>query len=239
VRLRIETVDTNDPHPNTYRLTLRNARETRSLIAVSTGGGMIEVIALDGFKVSLCGDCFETFLWVKDRGPDLAQQLSRLPQAHAVLTHESGGRHLVEVKAGEFLGDQVLSALPGAFDIRVIKRLSPVLPVLTPKDARVPFTSCAEMLRYDAGRNTPLWRLGVKPGAGGGGDGESPAGRGCHRVVHRDPLDFRRRGGGLPGGRRFGGVHGGGGTRGYGGRHTRAIPGGGVPGVSKHAGPDL
>lgn len=162
VRLRFETVDTNDPHPNTYRLTLRNARENRSLIAVSTGGGMIEVITLDGFQVSLGGDCFETFLWVGDRGPELAQRLSRWPQSHAVLTHESGGGYLVEVKAGEFLSDQALSALTGAFDIRAVKRLSPVLPVLTLKDARVPFTSCAEMLRYDAGRNTPLWRLGVE-----------------------------------------------------------------------------
>jgi len=36
------------------------------------------------------------------------------------------------------------------------------LPVLSRRDAQVPFTTCAEMLRYDAGRNTPLWKLGVE-----------------------------------------------------------------------------
>ena len=42
-----------------------NAREQHSLIAISTGGGMMEVIAVDGFNVSMFGDCFETLLWVE------------------------------------------------------------------------------------------------------------------------------------------------------------------------------
>ena len=50
VRIRIETVDAGDVHPNTYRLSLQNARERYSLIAISTGGGMMEVIAVDDFK---------------------------------------------------------------------------------------------------------------------------------------------------------------------------------------------
>ena len=49
VRIAIETVDAGDPHPNTYRLTLRSEGETRTLRAISTGGGMMEVIDLDGF----------------------------------------------------------------------------------------------------------------------------------------------------------------------------------------------
>lgn len=56
IELRIETVDVGDPHPNTYRLTLSNATETHTLHAISTGGGMIEVIQIDGQKVALFGD---------------------------------------------------------------------------------------------------------------------------------------------------------------------------------------
>ena len=48
IELRIETVDVGDPHPNTYRLTLKNSHETHSLIAISTGGGMMEVLNIDG-----------------------------------------------------------------------------------------------------------------------------------------------------------------------------------------------
>ncbi|MBB6049757.1 L-serine ammonia-lyase, iron-sulfur-dependent, subunit alpha [Armatimonas rosea] len=56
IELSIETVDVGDPHPNTYRLTLSNATETHTLHAISTGGGMIEVIQIDGQPVSLFGD---------------------------------------------------------------------------------------------------------------------------------------------------------------------------------------
>lgn len=56
IELCIETVDVGDLHPNTYRLTLSNDTETHSLRAISTGGGMIEVLAIDERPISLFGD---------------------------------------------------------------------------------------------------------------------------------------------------------------------------------------
>jgi L-serine dehydratase len=162
VSLRIETVDAGDPHPNTYRLTLRNGHGPRFLRAISTGGGTVEVLNVDGFDVSMFGDCFETLLWVRDHGPELARRLARLVDGSTVLAHEAGGAQMVEVKAGEFVSDQVLAQLNGAFDIQAVKRLSPVLPVLSRRDTQAPFTTCAEMLSYDADRKTPLWKLAVE-----------------------------------------------------------------------------
>ena len=46
VRLSIETVDAGDPHPNTYRLTLRSSRETHTMRAISTGGPSMWNIAI-------------------------------------------------------------------------------------------------------------------------------------------------------------------------------------------------
>ena len=68
VEARIEIIDAHDPHPNTYRLTLRNARETHTLVAISTGGGMMEVISIDGIPVSVGGDYFETLIFAGARG---------------------------------------------------------------------------------------------------------------------------------------------------------------------------
>jgi L-serine dehydratase len=162
VRVRIETVDAGDPHPNTYRLTLRSPTQEHSLIAVSTGGGMIEVIAVDGSRVSMFGDCFETLLWAEGQGNELAQALRASVQADDVLVHGAAGGQLVEVKAAEAVGEAVLAELRGKFPIRAVKRLSPVLPVLSRKGMTVPFTTCEEMLRHDAGRGTPLWGLAVE-----------------------------------------------------------------------------
>ena len=64
ISLTFEYLDLADPHPNTYRLTLSARDRTRQLIAISTGGGMIEVLKLDDFEVSIGGDYDETLLWL-------------------------------------------------------------------------------------------------------------------------------------------------------------------------------
>jgi L-serine dehydratase len=162
VRIRIETVDAGDPHPNTYRLTLAHGADKCFLRAVSSGGGIIEVLNVADFKVSIFGDCFETLLWVRGQGPELARRLAAQVEASAVLVHEAAGAHLVEVKAGEFVSDRILNPLKREFQIQAVRHLSPVLPVLSRRGTQVPFTTCAEMLRHDAGRNTPLWRLAAE-----------------------------------------------------------------------------
>lgn len=117
----------NDPHPNTYRLTLSNDRETHTMIAISTGGGMIEVLDIDGRAVSIDGG-------------------ARV---------EIGGRVL-----------------------------NPVLPVLTHPDARVPFSSCEELMRVAAGSDRRLWEWAV--------DYEMARGRLSADDVHAKMLDIVR-----------------------------------------------
>ena len=159
VRIAIETVDAGDPHPNTYRLTLRNEAETHTLRAISTGGGMMEVIDLDGFAVSMFGDCHETLLWIDGDGHAVMAALNDRIAADQILLHEADGRQLIEIKADAFVPQSVLADLPG---LRAVRQLGPVLPVLSRKGMTVPFGSCAEMLAYDAGRGTPLWKLAAE-----------------------------------------------------------------------------
>lgn len=148
IRLRMETVDVGDPHPNTYRLTLKNDRETHSLVAISTGGGMIEVVDIDGVELSMDGGYHETLIWLpKDAEAAFAGDV--------ILRRDAGECAIWQVSGSSFAD---------AADLPVIalKRLAPVLPVPSRKDLRVPFTSCAEMLGHDDARHTPLWRLAVE-----------------------------------------------------------------------------
>ena len=89
IKLRIETVDVGDPHPNTYRLTLKNTRETHTLIAISTGGGMIEVIEIDGVPLHMDGGYHETLIWKS--GCDLSRIQN--DSAKAETTFSSFRRH--------------------------------------------------------------------------------------------------------------------------------------------------
>ena len=79
----------------------------------------------------------------------------------------------MEVKAAEFVSDGAIEELRRTFDIPTVKRLSPVLPVLSRKGMTVPFTTCEELLRKDAGQGTPLWKLAVEYEMSRGGLTES------------------------------------------------------------------
>jgi L-serine dehydratase len=154
IRLRIETVDTGDPHPNTYRLTLTNAREQHSLIAISTGGGMMEVLSIDGVPMTMDGGYHETLVWLKGDAERLRETLA----ADAVHVHRMGGGYIVQVQSASLVPLDSLTA----FHPIAVKRLAPVLPVPSRKNIRVPFSSCAEMLAHDGEKQTPLWQLAVE-----------------------------------------------------------------------------
>jgi len=148
IKLRIETVDVGDTHPNTYRLTLRNKRESHTLIAISTGGGMMEVLSIDGVAMHMDGGYHETLIWLP-KGP-----VSDF-EGDEVIFHDAGEFEIVQVKAADFVSTAGLKAIS-------VKKLSPVLPVPSRKDMRVPFTSCADMLLHDGGQNTPIWQLAIE-----------------------------------------------------------------------------
>ena len=161
VDIRIETVDVGDPHPNTYRLTLKNDVEQHTLHAISTGGGMMEVIHLDGIKVSLFGDYFETLFWIASDAPELQRRVEAAMEVDSILLHPLGYGTLMQVKAQQFVPAELVARFQDEDLIQSVKYLSPVLPVGSSKSTRVPFGSCAEMLAADAGNNTPLWKLAV------------------------------------------------------------------------------
>ena len=162
VQIRIETVDAGDPHPNTYRLTLTNGPRAAHTAGDfdrrwdDGGDGCGWICGVDGRAIisrRCCGPPGD--------GIALHEKVASRVEADAVLLHGRDGAGLVEVKAQEFVPDAVLTELRSAGLVSTVKRLAPVLPVRSLRTTRVPFSTCAEMLAYDAGKNTPLWKLAV------------------------------------------------------------------------------
>ncbi len=161
MNIRYETVDAGDPHPCTYRLTLSSARQKHSLIAISTGGGMMEVLEIDGIKLSMCGDYFETLIRVTGDGTDVSGQIQRASGAHEILLHKAPDGTWIEARGASFVDEKILASLSATGTVSLVKKLGPVLPVMSRPDTKVPFTTCAELLRYDAGRGIPIWKHAV------------------------------------------------------------------------------
>jgi L-serine dehydratase len=163
VSVRMVTIDADDPHPNTYRLTLTDSRgKNHTLRAISTGGGMIEVIDIDGFAVSMYGDYDETLLWATGDGTALRDTIAFQIDADEILLHHHQGKTLVEVKAQRPLSDAIIAEVRQAGLVTEVQRLATVLPVRSRRSTSVPFSTAADLLKVDAGSGLPLWQWAVR-----------------------------------------------------------------------------
>jgi len=161
LNIDIEYVSYGAKHPSTYRLTLDNDKETHTLSAVSTGGGMIVIEDIDGAKVHMAGDCFETLLFMGAKNDQLLVELKNEPVFDEVAYHP-GEKPFIEIKSRETLSDQTLKKVLDCRAVNEIRVLKPVLPILSSKDLSVPFISVENMLNFNKDGNLQLWELAVE-----------------------------------------------------------------------------
>lgn len=159
IEVSIEIKDIAASHPNTYKITLSNEHETRRLTAISTGGGMIEVIEIDGTTVSMNGDYYETIIYCNNQEKVL-QYLKTAINYDDILCH-IGPSTFIEIKSQAFPDNTILNEIFSIEEISGIKLLNPVLPVMARKNMQVPFITCNEMLEYNEGKNKLLWELAI------------------------------------------------------------------------------
>ena len=146
-------------HPNTYQITLHNESETHSLIALSTGGGMIEVIAIDSAFVEMYGDFYETLVYTSE--PEAVLKLVEGSEEVEMVRSHHGAKKFTGIKSTKPLSSSLMEELSALEGTEKIKILEPVLPVLSRKGLQIPFITAEEMLRYNQGKNLSLWQLAV------------------------------------------------------------------------------
>ncbi|MCZ4280032.1 L-serine ammonia-lyase, iron-sulfur-dependent, subunit alpha [Kiloniella laminariae] len=168
IAVEIRITDYQASHANTYRLTLSNKKtgESCCLLAISIGGGIIEVIALNGVHLSLFGDYHETLFLCPaeelESAPDFKTRLEQNPVVDFVLVHPAGENYLVQVKGQAFISTDDLRAAAGK-DIKVLNRkvLAPVLPLCSQRQLSLPFRDSEEMIAYNKDKDLPLWKLAL------------------------------------------------------------------------------
>ena len=155
----IRIVDIGAQHPNTYKLTLKSSHETRELVALSLGGGMVEVIAIDGASLSMAGDYYETLIYT-DSPESLCSYLASVTAFDDCIVCR-GLKQFVQVKTQTALTDRLLSDLLAMDGVSVIKQLNPVMPVMYRANLVVPFITVEEMLDYNSDKALSLWELAI------------------------------------------------------------------------------
>ncbi len=160
IQVKINIIDIQAEHPNTYKINLKNPWETHQVIAISTGGGMIEVHEIDGEKVLLEGGSFVTLIYASD-----FKKVTHYLEQSGILEDSE-----IHTQKGSFLGltgqlflsEIQIEELKAIEGVSQIKQIRPVLPVLTGKNPNVPFITCAEMMEYNKDKNLSLWELAVR-----------------------------------------------------------------------------
>jgi L-serine dehydratase len=161
INVAIKVAPIEADHPNTYKMTVANSRETHTLTAISTGGGIIEVIEIDGAKASVSGGYFETLVYFGSDGDRLLAHLKETIQADEIHMLGNENTQFIEIKSQEFLTQETTLELRSKFDIQSIKQIAPVLPVLSRREINVPFITCTEMMEYNRDKKLDLWELAV------------------------------------------------------------------------------
>jgi L-serine dehydratase len=160
IKVQFAIRDINAEHLNTYHITLSNPEEKRTVTAISTGGGMIEVIAIDGIEVSMMGDFYETLIYCKT--PDRVLELIKREMPYDHLIVHDGNPNFIEIKAQSFPDELFHTQLASIEGVLITKKLCPVLPILSRKDIKVPFSTCNEMLDYNKDKNLSLLELAIR-----------------------------------------------------------------------------
>lgn len=141
------------------------------MVALSTGGGMIEVIAIDGVPLSIKGDYVETLAAVDGEAQTIGEEAER--NAEEVILHRGTKTTLVQVRSRAPLPGHLLQAMRARPGVAWVKTLAPVLPVLSRRSMKVPFISGAEMLAYSPQERLDLGRLALRYESARGGISEA------------------------------------------------------------------
>lgn len=137
-------------HPNTYKMTLLSgAHETTEVLAISTGGGMIRFEKINGFKVSICGDYFETLIFSNQ--DSLKEEVAKILEESKVhVDHMNisllNGKALLNIKTSQEIAMTIRQKIIDLQSVEDIMSLKPVVPIISSKYCKVPFSTSEDML---------------------------------------------------------------------------------------------
>lgn len=163
--IEVRTPTLHDEHPNTYRIRVVRGEVEHRMIALSTGGGMIEVISIDGFEVHLFGDYAVTLAFTADDGRILADSLRSRTDTEDIVVSGTGPA-LVVISSREELD---ISAIVSAPNVTAVHHARAVLPVVSRHGMTVPFNHAGELPRPEQLNERPLsdWAVEYECARGG------------------------------------------------------------------------
>lgn len=173
IDLSFRILDYGAEHPNHYRMyAVTGSGEEISMDAISTGGGMIEAISLNGFSISMMGDFYEYCIVVPDNAArlDLAslslEMLEEMLSTHIPMFEYatvSKGDHgsMIECRCNGKWTDEIYTYIEETFPPSKIFSFEPVLPTHSSRVCNVPFRTAEECEHYNQDKHLEFFELAL------------------------------------------------------------------------------
>ncbi len=167
IEVFFEVIDSGKNLPNLYMVQLQNQKQQIKVEAISTGGGMVEIIEIDGCPVSIIGDYFETLVYSPD--VETLQSLKReIGKASTAIIHKEE-KPFLEIKSDKPPDPHWISELEKMATVSAVLFISPVLPILSGSSGEVPFANYPQMIRFNQARDLNAGQLALEYESARGG----------------------------------------------------------------------
>ncbi|MZQ99556.1 MAG: serine dehydratase [Acidaminobacter sp.] len=153
-------------HPNNYRIEVYDQEGNfHEWEAISVGGGMIEVVKLDGFKISICGDFFEIVLLIDEvdsKFERILENVKKIIGDYEDLVSVIGlNQSLINIKTSLQVDVRQLEELKSLSQIVDMIVLKPILPTLSSANCKVPFLTATDLLELAIKDKKEMWEMAV------------------------------------------------------------------------------
>ena len=165
--IRFVITDFEASHPNTYKIQVENAKNEKfRFVAISTGGGMIEMINLNGYAVSIKGDYFETLICVESKSPQnikaLFQDLLQHTDNSGISLFEQGENNfLINIKSRQSILKNVNNLIVSQEELLWVREIEPVMPILSGITEPLSFSTIDEMMQLAEQNGYDLAELAI------------------------------------------------------------------------------
>ena len=165
--IRFVITDFETSHPNTYKIHVETDKNERfQFIAISTGGGMIEMISLNGYAISMKGDYFETLICFETKLSytlqTLFQDLKNQSGYSEIAIFEQGeDNFLINIKSRCSSLDKANKLIDKIEGLLWVRQIEPVMPILSGITDALPFSSIDEMMQLSEQNGSDLADLAI------------------------------------------------------------------------------
>lgn len=134
-------------HPNTYKMTIKtDLDEVLDVVALSVGGGMIEITEINHFAVEVTGGFYETLLFGSQFTLEEAELSKKISKFCFAEIKEQAGETLLHIKTQQALPDDEVTWLKQQMTVNRIIAFDPVLPIMSQKEPKMLFSTAEEMI---------------------------------------------------------------------------------------------